>query len=162
MRWRVRSPHPAPADDQFREYFGSEPTPPNRLGAHGLPTDAHRTVYDRSTRGSVRKPRTDGGTWSYRLDLGFDDVGKRRQREIGGFRTKKEAQAALDDALPGVQRGTFVAPSRTTVRDFLELWLDGVKTEVALTAWVSYRQAVRRDINPHLGSKRLGELSALT
>jgi predicted nucleotidyltransferase len=112
-------------------------------------------------RGSVRKPRTDGGTWSYRLDLGFDDVGKRRQREIGGFRTKKEAQAALNDALSGVQRGTFVAPSRTTVRDFLELWLDGVKTEVALTAWVSYRQAVRRYINPHLGSKRLGELSAL-
>jgi hypothetical protein len=30
---------------------------------------------------------------------------------------------------PTVQRGTFVAPSRTTVRDFLELWLDGVKTE---------------------------------
>jgi integrase len=112
-------------------------------------------------RGSVRKPRTDGGTWSYRLDLGFDDVGKRRQREIGGFRTKKEAQAALNDALSGVQRGTFVAPSRTTVRDFLELWLDGVKTEVALTAWVSYRQSVRRYINPHLGSKRLGELSAL-
>jgi hypothetical protein len=60
------------------------------------------------------------------------------------LRTKKEAQAALNDALSGVQRGTFVAPSRTTVRDFLELWLDGVKTEVALTAWVSYRQAVRR------------------
>jgi hypothetical protein len=91
MRWRVRSPHPAPAEDQFREYFGSEPTPPN----------------------------------------------------------------ALDDALSGVQRGTFVAPSRTTVRDFLELWLEGVKTEVASTAWVSYRQAVRRYINPHLGSKRL-------
>lgn len=50
---------------------------------------------------------------------------------------------------------------RRTVRDYLELWLDGVKTEVALTAWVSYRQAVRRYINPHLGSKRLGELSAL-
>jgi hypothetical protein len=112
-------------------------------------------------RGSVRKPRTDGGTWSYRLDLGFDDVGKRRQREIGGFATKKEAQAALNDALSDVQRGTFVAPSRTTVREFLELWIDGVKTEVALTAWLSYRQAVRRHINPHLGSKRLGELSAL-
>jgi hypothetical protein len=47
-------------------------------------------------RRSVRKPRTDGGTCSYRLDLGFDDVGKRREREIGGFRTKREAQAALD------------------------------------------------------------------
>ncbi len=118
-------------------------------------------AYDRDIRGSVRTPRTDGGTWSYRLDLGLDDVGKRRQREIGGFRTKKEAQAAINEALSGVQRGTFVAPSRTTVREFLNLWIDGVKTEVALTAWVSYAQSVRCHINPHLGSKRIGELSAL-
>ncbi|TFH18341.1 MAG: hypothetical protein E4H05_05700, partial [Acidimicrobiales bacterium] len=101
----------------------------NRLLRTGsVPTDCPHMPTESSTiegmRGSVRKPRTDGGTWSYRLDLGFDDVGKRRQREIGGFRTKKEAQAARNDALSGVQRGTFVAPSRTTVRDFLELWLD--------------------------------------
>ena len=66
-------------------------------------------------RGSVRKPRTAGGTWSYRLDLGLDDRGRRRQREVGGFRTKKDAQASLNDALAGSQRGTYVAPSRATV-----------------------------------------------
>ena len=86
-------------------------------------------------RGSVRKPRTEGGTWSYRIDLGFDDVGKRRQREASGFHSKKEAEAALNDAMAGLQRGTFVAPTRTTLREFLDTWLQGVKTEVALTAW---------------------------
>ncbi len=91
-------------------------------------------------RGSVRKPRTDGGTWSYRLDLGFDYVGKRRQRGSAASPRRRKHRPRVDDALSGVQRGTFVAPSRTTVRDFLELWLDGVKTDVALTAWVSYRQ----------------------
>lgn len=118
----------------------SELTRRNWLRAHGLPTIAHGIVNGSVHAGSVRKPRTEGGTWSYRLDLGFDDVGKRRQREVGGFRTKKGAQAALDGALSGVQRGMFVAPSRTTVSEFLELWLDGVKTEMALTASVSYRQ----------------------
>lgn len=42
-------------------------------------------------KGSVRPPRTDGGTWSYRIDAGLDDRGRRRQREVGGFRTKKDA-----------------------------------------------------------------------
>ena len=112
-------------------------------------------------RGSVRKPRTRGGTWSYRIDLGFDDRGKRRQREASGFATKKEAEAALNDAQAGLQRGTFVAPTRTTLREFLDTWVDGVKSEVALTAWVSYRQSVRLHINPHLGSIRLGELTPM-
>ena len=61
-------------------------------------------------RGSVRKPRTAGGTWSYRLDLGLDETGTRAQKQVGGFRTKTEAQAALDDALSGIQHGTYVAP----------------------------------------------------
>ena len=107
-----------------------------------MPTDCPQNpteaVYDGGMRGSVRKPRTEGGTWSYRIDLGFDDVGKRRQREASGFRSKKEAEAALNDAMAGLQRGTFVAPTRTTLREFLDTWLEGVKTEVALIAWVSY------------------------
>jgi integrase len=112
-------------------------------------------------KGSVRKPRTTGGTWSYRLDLGFDDRGKRRQREIGGFRTRKDAQASLNEALVGSQRGTYSAPSRTTVREFLDTWHEGAKTELALTAWTNYGQIIRRNIKPYLGSKRLTDLSPL-
>lgn len=46
-------------------------------------------------KGSVRKK---GATWSYRIDLGRMD-GKRNQIEKGGFRTKREADKALTDAL---------------------------------------------------------------
>lgn len=112
-------------------------------------------------KGSVRKPRTAGGTWSYRIDAGLDDRGRRRQREVGGFRTKKEAQAALNDALAETQRGTYVAPSRTTVGDFLDEWHEGAKTELALTAWTNYGQIIRRNIRPYLGSKRLTDLTPL-
>ncbi len=112
-------------------------------------------------RGSVRKPRTSGGTWSYRLDLGLDDRGRRRQREVGGFRTKKEAQASLNDALAGSQRGTYVSPSRLTVREFLDEWLEGARTELALVAWTNYGQIIRRNIKPYLGAKRLSDLSPL-
>lgn len=112
-------------------------------------------------KGSVRKPRSPGGTWSYRIDAGIDDRGRRRQREVGGFRTKKEAQAALNDALSGSQRGTYAAPSRTTVRQFLDEWHEGAKSELALTAWVNYGQLIRRNIQPYLGSKRLTDLTPL-
>ncbi|WP_410506323.1 tyrosine-type recombinase/integrase [Haloimpatiens sp. FM7315] len=46
-------------------------------------------------QGSVRKR---GKTWSYRIDIG--KIGTRRkQKEKGGFKTKKEAQQALTNAL---------------------------------------------------------------
>jgi len=88
-------------------------------------------------------------------------VVERRQREVGGFRTKKQAQAALNDALSGSQRGTYVAPSRTTVRQFLDEWHEGAKTELGTTAWTNYGQIIRRNIQPYLGAKRLTDLSPL-
>ena len=112
-------------------------------------------------KGSVRKPRTDGGTWSYRIDAGLDDRGRRRQREVGGFGTKKAAQTALNEALADTQRGNYSPPSRTTVRAFLDEWHEGARHELALTAWTNYGQIIRRNINPYLGSKRLTDLSPL-
>jgi integrase len=93
--------------------------------------------------------------------LGFDDAGKRRQRQVGGFATKRAAQAALNDALAGLQHGTYVAPSKQTVRDFLEVWIDTIKPEVALTAWTSYSDVVVRYVVPYLGTKRLADLSPM-
>ena len=109
-------------------------------------------------RGSVRKPRTPGGSWGYRIDLGEDDVGKRVQKQVAGFPTKKAAQAALSDALSAFQRGSYIAPSRQTLREFLEVWLEGVRSEVAITAWTSYRDAVNRYVLPYLESRRLKNL----
>ena len=43
-------------------------------------------------QGGVRKR---GTTWSYYFDLGKID-GKRKKKEKGGFRTKKEAEQAFD------------------------------------------------------------------
>jgi hypothetical protein len=77
-------------------------------------------------RGSIRKR---GSTYTYWLDIGPDPAtGKRRQRTKGGFRTKRECQAALNEAIAGVQDGTFVEPSRRTVRSFVvEEWLPAVQ-----------------------------------
>ena len=103
----------------------------------------------------------DGGSWSYRLDLGEDEVGRRVQKQVAGFRTKKDAQAALAEALAAYQRSSFIAPSKQTVREFLEVWVEGVRSELALTAWTNYRDVIKLYVIPHLGSRRLTELSPL-
>lgn len=46
-------------------------------------------------QGSVRKR---GAGWTYRIDVGYID-GKRKQIEKGGYSTKKEATAAMNDAI---------------------------------------------------------------
>jgi hypothetical protein len=62
-------------------------------------------------KGALRRPRSPGAVWGSRIDLGFDDRGKRRQRQVGNAATKRDAQAALNEALAGLQQGTYVAPS---------------------------------------------------
>ena len=68
-------------------------------------------------RGSVR--RKDNG-WSYRVDLGPDPAtGRRRQVAKQGFRTRKEAEAALGALLTSISRGSVVDRSTTTTEEFL-------------------------------------------
>jgi hypothetical protein len=50
------------------------------------------------------------------------------------FATKRAAQAALSEALAGLQQGTYLAPSKQTVREFLGTWIETVKPELAITA----------------------------
>ena len=69
-------------------------------------------------RGRVFK-RSD--TWSFVVDLPSSPDGRRRQRKKGGFRTKKEAEAALAALLTDVQKGTVLEPSRQTLAAYLDL-----------------------------------------
>ena len=107
----------------------------------------------------MRKPRTSGGTWSYRLDLGFAPDGRRQQKQVAGFPTRKAAQAALNEALAGYQHGAYVPPSKQTVAEFAEVWLDAIKLEIAETAWVNYRTVMRAYVVPRLGRVRLADLT---
>ena len=57
-----------------------------------------------------------GRTWTYVLSLGRESVsGKKRQRWVGGFKTKADAELALTRALTA-QDGGVTAVTTTTVR----------------------------------------------
>jgi len=77
-----------------------------------------------------------------------------------GFRTKAEAQAALNDVLADVQHGSFVAPQRLTCRSYLTEWLDGLEARGRRPSTVAdYRKKVRTYVLPTLGDVRLQELT---
>jgi integrase len=105
--------------------------------------------------GHVRKR---GKSWSYVLEASADPAtGRRRQVWKGGFATKREAQKALREALSRVDLGTFVAPQRTTVAEYLDQWLETIKPSVRATTHAGYQRNVTK-VKGGLGHVRLGDV----
>lgn len=53
-----------------------------------------------------------GNTYTIIFDVGVDADGKRKQKWIGGFKTRREAERALAAAIADVERGVYVPPQR--------------------------------------------------
>lgn len=143
-------------------------------------------------QGVVRK-RGNPGSWEYILELGkqpaqrctecskrywvdrnrlekcpaceakLEDAEERRQKSQGGFRTKKEAQEALDKAKVAVAENRYVVMTNVSVRSFLiDEWLPTIKNTVRATTYTSYEGHVRNHLVPRLGSLQLRRLNAGT
>jgi hypothetical protein len=97
------------------------------------------------------------GSWFYIHDLPPDAAGKRRQVRKGGFATEREARTALNDALASLDRGTFVEPSRLTVGQYLDQWLEG-KGRLRASTKRSYGEHIDLYLRPGLGHLRLTDL----
>jgi len=94
-----------------------------------------------STSGSIRLP------------------GKRRQQTKGGFKTKRECQAALHEALAALRAGTFVEPSKRTLESFLvDEWLPALR-HLRPSTLSNYRTHIRTSVLPTLGPIPLQQLS---
>ena len=101
-----------------------------------------------------------GSRWAFKLELPPDPAtGKRRQKWVSGFDTRREAQAARDDARARLRTGTYLAPTRETVGEYLLQWLAGVRSEYSPGAYDAAKLHVDRYIVPRLGAVRLAELT---
>ena len=109
-------------------------------------------------RGHVRKR---GNRWSIVLDVGTDpETGKRRQRWHSGFETKREAETELTKLLGQLQTGSYVAPSKRTLGDFLEHeWLPAIRHTIRPLTYESYERGCRNHLVPHLGDVPLQRLT---
>ena len=109
--------------------------------------------------GTVYRRETASGSASWVAHATWQEGGQRRQAKRS-FRTKKEAQASLTELLAAHQTGTFVAPSRMPLRDFVEPWLAGLQNQGRkATTLRGYRNALAYAL-PTLGDVSLQELRA--
>lgn len=109
-------------------------------------------------QGGVRKR---GTTWSYYFDLGKID-GKRKKKEKGGFRTKKEAEQALASAMNEYNNaGTVFEASNITVSDYLDQWYDlHCKLNLKYNTQVGYLQIIENHLKPKFGIYKLKAINS--
>jgi integrase len=112
-------------------------------------------------RGSLRQ-RSDG-SWQVRLTDHDPATGKRKWRSVTIRGTKKQAEAELTRLLRDMDTGTFTAPTRITIREFLDKWLtDYVAVHVPKESTrEGYARKVRNHILPALGGIVLTKLTAV-
>ena len=99
------------------------------------------------------------GSYRLRYDIGDDASGKRLRATTTIRGTRKDAERELTKQLRAVDTNQHVDPSRTTVGEWLDHWIDSVRTEVAPKTHESYAEIVRCYLNPALGSIRLDKLT---
>ena len=107
--------------------------------------------------------RKRGATWSYYFDLGTV-AGKRQKKEKGGFKTKKEAEAALAKAINEYNNaGQLFEPSNVTVSDYLDQWYDlYCKPNLKYNTQVGYLRIMEGHLKPRFGQYRLKAITAAT
>ncbi len=65
-----------------------------------------------------------GASWAFIMDIGKDPkTGERKQKKKGGFRTKKEAEAASAILKNEINQGLYVEETDVTFEDFAYEWL---------------------------------------
>lgn len=108
--------------------------------------------------GGVRKR---GSSWSYYFDLGKID-GKRKKKEKGGFRTKKEAEQALAAAINEYNNaGQVFEPSEVTVSDYLDQWYDlSCKLNLKYNTQVGYLRIIEGHLKPKFGHYKLKAINS--
>jgi len=109
----------------------------------------------------ARTCRCGGDTfkWSFTVDLAPPGA-PRRQRLSGGFATKAAAVEAMSRLQTARVDGTYVEPSRRTVRTYLEDWL-AARSDIRANTARDYRVSIRNHIGPRIGELPLQALDRL-
>lgn len=115
--------------------------------------------------GTIRKKTvTRGGRkyeyWEARYTEGADPgTGKQVQRSITG-KTQKEVAQKLKAATAAIDNGTYTAPSKQTLGQWLDAWIETYCGSIKPRTLEIYKTDIRVHIKPALGAVRLESLTA--
>lgn len=107
--------------------------------------------------GGVRKrtrERKDGSIWTYwegRISRGFDPkTGKPKTVTVTG-KSQKEVREKIQSIAVELNGGTFVAPSKKTLGEWLDIWLAEYQGSKKPLTIQNYKQAIKKHICPAVG-----------
>lgn len=96
--------------------------------------------------------------WEARYTAGHNPgTGKQVQRSITG-KTQKEVAKKLKEATAAIDAGTYTAPSKMTVGQWLDIWQDEYLGAVKPSTVISYKATIKNHLKPNLGALRLDAL----
>lgn len=102
------------------------------------------------------------GVWSIIVTLPKGSDGKYKQKTFTLRGNKKEARAREAELMAERGRGEFVEPTRLTLGEWLDTWLEkSVKPPLCtINTYRTYRAAIRQHLKPRLGSILIQRLTA--
>ena len=100
--------------------------------------------------------------WEARYTVGYDPgTGKQIQRSISG-KTQKEVSKKLKEVTASLDAGTYIAPSKMTVGEWLDIWTAEYLSGVKPATVSSYKTISNIHLKPSLGATKLDALNAHT
>lgn len=100
--------------------------------------------------------------WEARYTAGIDPgTGRQVQRSITG-KTQKEVAQKLREITAAIDAGTYTAPSKITVAQWLDIWAAEYLGNVKPFTVRSYSDQIRNHIKPALGAVKLEALNTHT
>ncbi len=117
--------------------------------------------------GNIRKKTVtrEGKVYSYweaRYTAGYDPgTGLQIQRSITG-KTQKEVSQKLKAVTTSLDDGTYIAPNKLTVGQWLDIWAEEYLGSVKPLTVNAYKTTIRVHLKPNLGALRLDSLGTHT
>ncbi len=105
-----------------------------------------------NNEGSIRQRKD--GTWEARLTIGYNDEGKAIRKSFYG-KEREDVARQLTKELNNLNMGTYFEPSKVTLEEWLEAWLEGRRAHIAENTWSAYETMIRVHIAPNMGTVKL-------
>jgi integrase len=101
------------------------------------------------------------GHWAIILDIPDPRTGKRRRKWHSFKGTKRQAQIESARLISEFKSGNAVEPSKTTVAEYLDKWLEHIKSQVSPRTAERYAELARKNIAPLIGGVALTKLTPM-
>lgn len=107
--------------------------------------------------GNIRK-RSDG-RWEGRAFLGYDPLTGKPKRKSIYAKTQEEVRKKLNAIIGAVDNGLYVEPTKLTVSEWLEVWINEYTAHLKPRTVEEYAKSIKNNIVPYIGNIKIAALT---